>query len=329
MAVIAWTEIESFHNIRKYTSSHSEILNDNPTVTYRAKVKLHGTNAGIQIYQDGRVIAQSRTNELNHYTGNDNAGFAKWVESNAAKWHRVSEDTDEDMVIFGEWIGPGIQKGVAVSEIPKKCFAVFAARHVSSEDDTLIVEPWLLQDLVKDIPDTYVLPWHGEDIEVGWNDSAEVLTAVTSLINQWVDNVEKNDPWVENIFGVKGTGEGLVFYPRSKEHLGLKNFNNLVFKAKGEAHKNIKTAAPAQVNAEVAASVDQFVDMVLTEARLEQGAAGVYDMKLVGKFLQWIAADVQKEAQDELEASGLTWEQVNKPLTIKARTWFINKAKQL
>ena len=333
MAVIAWTEIESFHNIRKYTSAHPEILNSNSVVSYRAKVKLHGTNAGIQIYQDGRVIAQSRTSEL--IDGADNAGFAKWVKTNEDKWAAIANDTDEDFVIFGEWVGPGIQAGVAVSEIPKKCFAVFSARHVSTEEDRLIVDPWLLQKLVEGIPDTYVLPWHGEDLEIGWNDSAEILTAVTSLINQWVDNVEKNDPWVENVFGVKGTGEGLVFYPRSKDHLGLKNFTNLVFKAKGEKHKNIKSAAPAQVNPEAAANVDQFVDMVLTEARLEQGVQNVatrdespmYDMKKVGKFLAWISADVQKETQDELEASGLTWKDVSKAVATKARLWYIEKAK--
>lgn len=335
MAVIAWTEIESFHNIRKYTQAYPNILNDNPVVCYRAKVKLHGTNAGIQIHSDGRVIAQSRTTEL--VNGEDNAGFAKWVESNKDKWAAIADDTDEEYVIFGEWIGPGIQKGVAVSEIPKKAFAVFAARHLATEDDILIVEPYLLQELVKDIPDTYVLPWHNTPVDVNWEHSAEDLTLNVNAINEWVLAVEKNDPWVENIFGVKGTGEGLVFYPYSPGHQGLKNFNNLVFKAKGEKHKNIKTAAPAQVNAQAAANVQQFVDMVLTEARLEQGATFVggkdgtiwFDMKLIGKFLAWIATDVQKETQDELEASGLTWDQVSKSVGNSARAWYLAKAKAL
>ena len=66
-------------------------------------------------------------------------------------------------------------------------------------------------------------------------------------------------------FKIKGVGEGLVFYPVSEEHLSLKDFNNLVFKAKGEAHKNIKTGAPAQVNPQLASNVDSFVDMVLSE----------------------------------------------------------------
>jgi hypothetical protein len=68
-------------------------------------------------------------------------------------------------------------------------------------------------------------------------------------------------------------------------------------------------------------------------ARLEQGAGKVctgalsYDLKNLGKFIQWIAADVQKETKDELEASNLTWKQVEKAITAKARDWYKEKCK--
>lgn len=359
MTVIPWTEIESFHNIRKYTQTHPEILNGDATVTYRAKVKLHGTNAAVQVHLDGTLVAQSRTTELS--VTNDNAGFAKWVHStDPAFWAAA-----EGMVIFGEWCGPGVQKGVAVSEIPKKIFAVFAARSLNPLNDELIVDPEHLAIMLKPVIDhvggVYVLPWYVGNIPVcgidGPNYVRDILgvkinwlaeegplslehqrlNEIVKLINDSVAAVEKNDPWVKETFNVDGTGEGLVFYPVSKEHLGVKNFNNLVFKAKGEKHKNIKTAAPAQVNAEAAASIDQFVDMVLTEARLMQGVENVatrdcspqYDMKKIGQFLAWIAGDVQKETQDELAASGLTWNQVSKAVTNKARVWYLAKAKAL
>lgn len=326
MTFVPWTEIESFHNVRKYTQAHPEILNGNSKVSYLPKVKLHGTNAGVRIYTDGTVIAQSRSTDLS--VGNDNAGFAKWVESNKDKWAAAIPSAG-DVVIFGEWVGPGVQKGVAVSEIPKKSFVVFAARPVK-DFDILISQPEALANLVAGIPDTYVLPWYTQaPMVIDWNADAKHLTLQTLEINEWVEAVEKNDPWVEATFGIKGTGEGLVFYPVSKEHFNLKGFNDLCFKAKGEKHKNIKTAAPAQVNPEVAASVDQFVDLVLTEARLEQGAAGSYEMKNIGKFLAWISGDVQKETQDELQASNLTWEQVSKAITNKARSWYLSKSKAL
>ena len=346
MSLIAWTEIEGFHNIRKFTKAYPENLQGQSVVTYRGKVKLHGTNAGIQRV-NGVITAQSRTNIIT--PENDNAGFARWVKSTEADWEKATKSASmfDDMVyhanliFFGEWIGPGIQKGVAVSEIPKKCFAVFAARVLDKDgnpSDEMIVNPNVLTAYVKDIPDTYVLPWYGETIDVNWEESAETLGLAVNTINQWVEAVETNDPWVEETFNVKGTGEGLVFYPISNEHFGYANFANLVFKAKGEKHKNIKSAAPAQVDASAAASVNQFVDMVLTEARLEQGAVAVsgswgggysVDIKLVGKFIAWVISDVEKETQDELAASNLTWKQVSKPVGDKARAWYLAKAKQL
>lgn len=339
MSFIAWPEIESFHNIRKFVRVDpqewfraKEQLHGTSTVQYKCKVKLHGTNAAVQCLADGTIVAQSRTNLLS--VENDNAGFARWVKFNEALWKDNKDNGRVQVIIFGEWIGPGIQKGVAVSEIPKKCFAVFAARPLDAKgnplSDVLWVEPSVLQEMVKGIPDTYVLPWYDQSIDINWRQGDEDLTKSILPINEWVMAIEANDPWVEATFGVKGTGEGLVFYPVSEPHLGWENFNYLVFKAKGEKHKNIKTAAPAQVNAEAAASIESFCELVLTQARLEQGATSVggYDLKSTGKFVGWVSADVQKETQDELEASKLDWKTVQKPLMEKARNWYITEAKR-
>src|SRR5271166_4588007 len=112
MSVISWTEIVSFHNIYKYANSHPEILNGNPVVQYRAKVKLHGTNGAVQVHNDGSLTVQSRTTEL--VPGKDNDGFAKWVYDNQKAW----KNAEPNMIYFGEWCGPGVQQGVAVSNIP-------------------------------------------------------------------------------------------------------------------------------------------------------------------------------------------------------------------
>lgn len=365
MPFIPWPEIEGFHNIRKFTaaSAHPEILNGNPVVNYRCKVKLHGTNAAVQLHAKGEVLCQSRESLLT--PEKDNAGFARWALTNKEKWFRAVDKAYvaglAGYIIFGEWCGPGIQKGVAVANLPKKCFAVFAARPLE-DPNTLIVEPEDLRDLVKGIPDVYVLDWYTRtchygcdtrvyaQVNVDWSASSEELTKITEEINGWVAEVEASDPWTKEVFGVEGTGEGLVFYPRSQEHLSYTDFSNLVFKAKGEKHKNIATAKPAQVDASMAASIDAFVDMVLTEARLEQGARAIlgehkhedklsclfcttgaltYSMKDTGKFVSWVSADVEKETQDELAASGLTFKQVQKAVSDKARAWFLAKAKAL
>jgi hypothetical protein len=136
---------------------------------------------------------------------------------------------------------------------------------------------------------------------------------------------------VKRTFGVTGLGEGLVFYPvasldgsaisTAPEELAL-----LMFKAKGEKHRTANTKMAVQVDASVVASVDEFVALMVTEARLAQGLSTVCpegsDIRAMGKFLAWVAADVEKESKAELEASNLTWEQVSKAVQAKARDWF-------
>jgi len=332
MTVIHWTEIEGFHNIRKYTKAMPEVLNERPVITYRAKVKLHGNNAGIQIHTDGTVVAQSRTTELT--IKNDLAGFAKWVDSIRTL---LLETNAKGYVLYGEWCGQGIQSGVALNQLKNKVFALFAAISLDGGSD-FITDPDALIDLLGPVADKlgiHVLPWYGEPIEVDWSADESTLTSKTAMINEWVMAVEQNDPWVEATFGIKGTGEGLVFYPTSSFHLGYANYCNFVFKAKGEAHRVVKAKASAQVNAESAEDANLFAGMVLTLARLEQGARAVSDdgsltfnQKFIGKFLAWIAADVQKENQDELEASGLDWKQVQKPVGDKARGWYLSQMKK-
>src|ERR1019366_4723709 len=162
MALVAWPEIVSFHNIRKYAHAHPEILNGQSKVSYRSKNKCHGTNAAIQCHADGRVICQSRTTEL--INGADNNGFASWVKANEAYWqiNMLNENNlRSDLVIFGEWCGSSVQHGVALSQLPNKIFAVFGARSLLVPE-TFISDPITLSMLVRDIPGTYVLPWYKE-----------------------------------------------------------------------------------------------------------------------------------------------------------------------
>lgn len=335
MTFYSWPKIEGFHNVRKFAKSHPEILRNFSGVFYNSKIKLHGTNAAVQVHEDGTVVAQSRSQVITQQ--NDNMGFANWVKQNEDKW---ATSESRGWVVFGEWCGSGIQSGVAISNIDKKIFAVFAALRMDNDD--FVVDPHMLSFLCKGLgDDVLVLPWHTTKAFFDFTESTEELQAKIDKINEDVLEIEKNDPWVKQMFGVDGVGEGLVFYPRFVTNVDdieiflMQDFANLSFKAKGEQHKNVKTSAPAQIDAAKAANAVVFADMVLTEARLMQGAhetrlsdTEVFSMKSLGKFLQWTMNDVQKETVDELDASNLTWKDVAKVVQTQARTWYVEKAKQ-
>lgn len=321
-----WPSIELLYNLRRSL----EAVGETPKITYRAKIKLDGTNAGIQIFTDGRVAVQSRSQIIS--TENDNLGFAAWVSQNIDFFAQLA--SSEHATIFGEWCGKGIQKRTAVSEIDRKIFAVFAVQFggLDGKLAKLEIRPDKIADFLPKHPDIFVLPFYGEPVVLDFGDRQQLESAV-DILNQAVDTVEKLDPWVKETFGIEGIGEGLVMFPESGEIVERLSYAELLFKAKGEKHQAVKTKQPVQIDPEVAQSIDDFVNLFVTPARLEQGVtevcSGKFDMTQLGTFLQWFNADVEKESAAELDAAQLTWKDVNKAVMKSAREWYLAKAKSL
>ncbi len=311
---VSWGSIELLHNVFRTLSHLAEPEYGNqplPTVEYRAKIKLHGTNCGVQLTAEGPV-AQSRNLILT--VDADHKNFAKWVHGHASYWASLPQG----LVVFGEWCGPGIEKGMAISASPTKLFCVFGIQRPLRDTgpETLIYEPSEIAAILGTTPaDIHVLPWEGEPITIDFA-SREALDAAAEALNDRVAAVEREDPWCKRVLGITGLGEGLVFYPTPFDQARM-------FKAKGDKHRTAGKKA-VQVDASAAASIDDFVEQMVTEARLAQGLAAVggYDAKQTGAFLAWLSADVKKEAVAELEASKLTWVQVDKAVQAKARAWF-------
>lgn len=302
-AHVAWGSIELLHNVVK-TAAHFGV----GTLAYRAKVKLHGSNCAVQITPAGPV-PQSRNQLLT--VEQDHKGFAAWTAARAAYWATIAPG----LVVFGEWCGPGVEKGTALSKTPAKMFCVFAIR----EGERMIYEPAELEARLPARPaDIHVLPWEGEAFTIDFA-SREALEHTAKELNARVAEIERCDPWVKRTFGVDGVGEGLVLYPTPFDP-------QYMFKAKGDAHRTAGKKA-VQVDATIAASVDDFVELVVTEPRLRQGleaVGGAFEGKQTGPFIAWLSADVKKESAAELEAAGLTWPQVERAVQQRARRWFVS-----
>lgn len=125
-----------------------------PKLKYVGTVKMHGTNSAIGITgASGEVWFQSRNNVIT--PDSDNAGFARYMtdtvgidtlKANFTEFYTKNAlSPNVPVVIYGEWCGSSIQKGVALCQLPKM-FVVFAVRY-GTEDDTV----WLLPDAVKQI----------------------------------------------------------------------------------------------------------------------------------------------------------------------------------
>ena len=330
---VKFPSIGSLASVVKTAQHMKDIDVEVPPVRYRGKIKLHGTNAGVTIDSEGNVFAQSRS-QLLTAGENDNAGFAAWVKENETYWSSCKTDKSL-LTIFGEWCGSGIQRGVAISNLNRKIFAVFAAQL----DGEVIVNPSYINHLLYGShEDVFVLPEVNRDCFFVDFSDRETLVNISEKTTALVEKVEACDPWVKNTFEIEGIGEGLVYYPVTMtKTLGIPidDFRNFVFKAKGEKHRVVKTKKAVEIDVETLATIDAFVGSVVTDARLEQavdeGASGSFDKKMIGKFLGWICSDIKKDVDNGLTnlPNDVEWKSINQAISKVAREWFIRKADEI
>lgn len=329
-----WPHIYNFHttynDIVKYKNRNLLQNEDFLKVTYKAKVKLDGTNAAIIIRSNGVVYAQSRTQTL--LSGHDNKGFVSWLSERNDKFLCL-KNNNHDVVIFGEWCGPGIGKNVAINKIDTKIFAVFAI--VFYEDGivkSFLDEPSVIKSILGNIDGVYVIDWfnNGEKFILDYA-NYDSLKIEVDKINEHILTIEKIDPWVKSNFNIDGIGEGLVFYPMTFGFMKYSMFEKLGFKAKGEAHRVAKHPYPAQLDPTISKNIEDFISYALTEQRLEQALSYV-DVcnnkncgKQLGKFLAWLSNDISRECRVELELSKDVRKAYLNACMIAAKKWFMSK----
>eukprot|EP01111_Echinosteliopsis_oligospora_P002036 TRINITY_DN1297_c0_g1_i5.p1 TRINITY_DN1297_c0_g1~~TRINITY_DN1297_c0_g1_i5.p1 ORF type:complete len:365 (+),score=98.28 TRINITY_DN1297_c0_g1_i5:161-1255(+) len=339
---VHWCAIEGLHLVKRWWAAWGkENSGKDGRVQYRGKIKLHGNNGGIRISEETEgnytVTAQSRNQVLSAQS--DLAGFAKWVAPHQDTFIHVRKalkkayPNTSKTIVFGEWCGSGIQSKVSLCNIGKKIFAVFSIL----VDDGIISDPKVIASFFPEkLPaDLHIIPWLvtdecGEAVSLNYDDVTQLEEQVTK-INQLVTRIDQMDPWVKDVFSVEGPGEGVVWYPVSLESDNMINeeaFEKFSFKTKGEKHAVVKQDKPAQLEPQVSAGVPEFVTMFVTTPRGEQGISKVCgDAKPTkantGQFCKWMTEDIKKESVSELEASKLTWKQVEKEVTTAARAWFL------
>lgn len=311
--------IGGFANMMKWRNKY---LPNERTGKVRAKIKLHGTNAAVRLSANG-VVAQSRSRDLTPLS--DNYGFANWVANSKSDWDLYRPESEAiDIVVFGEWAGPGIQKSVAVSQIPEKSFFVFAVCVIDRYLETVdyLLEPKNIATYIPEgMSNIHVLPWYGETKEVDFFSEKDV-TGLADYLNSEVDSIDEVDPYIEELFGVVGVGEGLVGYLiADTAHTGS------WFKVKGSKHTVNDEKKIAKVRKMAGQEYYDLADAFFTPGRIEQALQelGVeYDRQHTGAFISWVCKDVIKESQDECEELQIDRKLFSGIIAKKAREHFLS-----
>lgn len=343
--MLKFTSIEAFYQVVRYVKSINtndecpDHLKIKTPVTFSGSVKLHGTNSGVTFDRKNHaLICQSRSRVIT--SQNDNAGFASFVEKNEKRIFSMFEGICQEnkipmhknVTVYGEWIGPGIQKGVGINDVKEKQWVIFSIK-LSEEVDDKIVSEYVdmvpkLKESYKDINLFSIKDSKTWKITVDFNDDISKQKAIT-FFDKETETVENECPWAK-LFGISGIGEGIVWIPTG-EHWGK---SDLYFKTKGDKHKVTKSKSKKEaLSPEVLNSIEEFMTFSLTENRLNQGLDFLkemnheMEMKNMGHFIRWVCGDIQKECNLELEDNNLSWKQVSKIVSQKARTFFMEKIK--
>ena len=329
---VKFPKIGGLHNVVKtmdyraeYDGHYAEPQN------YRAKIKLHGANMAIRIGQDGKLTGQSRNQDLE----NDGYQFPLFIKEHAAFFSALV-CPDHELVIFGEWAGPGIQRKVSVCKIERKTFFVFALMERTQDRRVFIFEPNDIEAILTrhaSLPSQLrIIPWFAKTFTVDFADKPR-LREQSAGFNEDVAQIDLCDPYIKSHFGLEGPGEGLVYFPLGKTD--PEDFGRLAFKVKGERHsKGSGGEKKARIQTPAAENVVAFVDMMVTPARVLQGAGelfgeGPYEKKGLGALIRWIIADVKSEGQDELEVSTIDWGDAMKVIPQKTREHYFAEIEKL
>jgi hypothetical protein len=341
---IKWPSIEQFRNVCKNVTHRAQYVGKDesgevimnraaikPTLKFEGTVKLHGTNSAVCLSPTGEMWFQSRENIIT--PEKDNAGFAMFATANSDAFNDILVDVSRGdprtAVVFGEWCGQGIQKGVAISELPKM-FVIFGIALVDDDGTKIYLTreqvEWVCEDNKKYLGSQIKCIYHFPTYEmiIDFENPHESQ----NHLNEITEAVEAECP-VGKALGVSGVGEGVVWHCVEE---GWED-SGYWFKVKGDKHSKSKVTTLATVDVERINNIKELADRLAHNGRLEQMHQQVFDtlnggetdMTKMGDFIKAVMADVFKEDIDIIAASGFTGKEISQPVFNICRKFIAEK----
>ncbi len=335
-----YSKIKQFRNVVKEVQSNSDFkgLDGNgepiyepsikPILSFNGTVKCHGTNAQITWKPGEELRAGKRSSLLATDQLNAHMGFNSYVNQHKGEFTSLLKifhsllklKENEQIILYGEWIGPGVQKNVALSNLETKKFIIFDVYKIDEEGNKNYLD--VLDKLSTSVlpKDTHLITSFKQfNIKIDFNNPDLALPELEKLTLE----VEKCCP-VGKYFGIEGVGEGIVWKC-------VWNDKVLRFKTKGQKHSSSKVKKVVHIDPEKLSTINEVVDYVVTENRVLQGMQEVnaQEMKDIGPFLKWLSKDIISEESDTLTSNNLQYRDIAKYVIDKAKQMFIRNLNKM
>jgi|15BtaG_2_1085339.scaffolds.fasta_scaffold00070_18 hypothetical protein len=309
-----WPKTPNYKNFRSRIGRHEL---EGP-VTLRGTVKLDGTNAAVIVHPWGRVTYQSRSRAIT--PEDDNHGFARAMRDEVGEAYLarylcsmigISDPSQlaTPAAFFGEWFGPGVQRGSTHSKLRSKYFVVFACRPIAALPETVDPDPTVVfpGGMVRTIQQVSA-PWELEA-------NIETLDSVVPEIDRIRDEVSERDPAAYSLEGLQGPGEGVVWDVIDAQGFSLGRFK----------HKGAKPGKSDKKPTKTYGTENAFVMEHFTEHRLRSGLerlSAPYRITQTGAYVKAAVPDFLVEVEAELQEAGLKPVDIKKAASKYAADWF-------
>lgn len=311
---------------------HKSRFAEIPSLSLVGTVKLHGTHADMVIEKGDIIRLQSRNRfQLDH--GTDNCGFAAFAiplrahilalkERYIARYSSLNPETplnpEYPIVIAGEWCGKGIQKKVALIQLPKHFVIVSVQINGSWVQDTDYAD---IHDESVGIYNISKAGFFYHELDLGNVENSEMQ------IGTLVMNIEKQCPYALKL-DVSGIGEGIVWKARA-----FCKDPEFWFKSKGDefAVKTVDKSVPNLLKLENAERAQEFAKQVATVNRMQQGWDFLSEMKTpqdatgTRQFLSWLIHDCLTEEAWSIAEAGLDKGRLKSAICVIGKDWYKEK----
>jgi hypothetical protein len=325
-------KIAQFRNVVKL--GQKLLDNTEQVVSYIGRIKSHGCNNSISInIDDGSFYCQSRNRIIQPH--DDNYGFASWVFANIAEIEKTLIDPiikhyfplkSKNIVIYGEWIGKGIQSGVAVSKIDKK-FIVFSVGVVYESGQLDFYNNFFKFEPNPEIGIHHIDEFPIYELDIDFKNPQ----LAQDLLSQYTKEVEDCCP-IGKYFGIEGIGEGLVFSPKYAYYYPT-DFN-FVFKSKGEKYSPSNVSTIGKVQIEGIEDINEMVNWLLDTSPenrvvqqlriLKELGTPMDDIKYIKCLIDAVLDDIDSEHKDDIISSGLPKKVIYGKLTKRIKEYYQN-----
>jgi hypothetical protein len=305
------------------------------TLKLTGTTKVHGTNVGI-CYSREELWTQSRNKVL--LPTDDCFGFPAFVEENHTvllqamrELHSSLATESEVLVVFGEWVGGNVQKGVALTGAPMHLIT-FETCVVGPADGEVTRSRRYIGPLLN-LPECNVLR---VDAFETWELTLD-RTKPDLLRNHLLDltdTVEKKCPIGTVLWdGAEvPTGEGIVWSASCTmvhHATGLESEYVARFKVKGQKHATSHVGTLRSVNQPKVTGVIALATALTPDSRLDQGFTEKFrSLNIIptkndmGVFLNWVQGDVKKEDSEAIAKHDLPTGEIYKAIMLRARAFF-------